>query len=69
MILQLMNYLLGRIWKETVAAQFRHLLVAAEENNENRQDSRSLGHELNQGSPEYEAGVLTTRQLFPVEVC
>jgi hypothetical protein len=62
-----MNYILGRIWKEIVATQFRHLRGAAEENNEKRQDGRFLDHELNPGSPEYETGVLITRQQLPVE--
>jgi hypothetical protein len=40
----------------------RHLPRETEENSENTcQDSRCPGRDLNQGTPEYEAGVLATR--------
>jgi hypothetical protein len=39
----------------------RHSSGKCEENHENPQDRRSLGRDLNPGSPECDAGVLTTR--------
>jgi hypothetical protein len=39
----------------------RHLPGGTEENNQKPQDNRSPGQDLNPGTPENEAGVLTTR--------
>jgi hypothetical protein len=72
---RLANYELERMWKKADVAQckvlLRYLPGGTEENHENlSQDNRSPGRDLGPGTPEYEAGVLTTlpRRTVP-EVC
>jgi hypothetical protein len=57
---------LKRVWKDAVVAYFKVLTQNlpgwTERNHENQcQDIRSPGRDLNPGPAEYEAGVLTTR--------
>jgi hypothetical protein len=67
MIRLLMDNALERTWKEAVVAYFkvlsRHLPGGTEKTHKNHsQDSLSPGRNLNSEPPEYEAGVLSTRQ-------
>jgi hypothetical protein len=61
-----MNNELERVWMEVVVVYFmvisQHLPGSTEEHHKPlSQDSQSLGRDLNQRPPEYEAGMVITR--------
>jgi hypothetical protein len=63
---------LERIWMRTVMAQFKaqaqHLLAVTEENHENPQDSRISCPKFEQGTSEYESGILTIEPQYSLSI-